>query len=375
MKTLVLAFLALAALAMPGAAQSLDAVESRHIVLKDFRLQSGAVLPELRIEYETYGTLAADGRNAILMTHGYTSSHHAAGRYAPGKAPAGVAETASGSWDKMTGPGRPIDTNRFFVVSSNMLGSSYGTTSPASINPATGKPYGPDFPAFTLTDMVRAEKALLDELKVRHLVAVIGASYGGFQGFTWAVTYPDMMNGVVIAVSAPRSAGDPTSVDKLIAQLSKDPNWNGGWYYDRGGILSVMTDLRVATLKQYGIEASLMTRFPDAAAREAEIRRQAEPWAKGFDGNSLVVLRRATVSYNTEPDFPKIRAKILYALSRTDRLFPPSIAPAVIDKLHAAGVDAKFVEVDSEHGHTGYSADAEKWRPELQAFMDRIAPR
>lgn len=375
MRALFAVLLLLGALAMPASAQGLDAVESRHVVLKDFKLDSGAVLPELRIEYETYGKLAPDGRNAILMTHGYTSSHHAAGTYAPGKAPAGVAGTARGSWDKMTGPGRPIDTDRFFVVSSNMLGSSYGTTGPASVNPATGKAYGPDFPAFTLTDMARAQKMLLDRLQVKHLTAVIGASYGGYQAFTWATAYPEMMDGLVIAVSAPKSTATPASVEALTARLAKDPHWNGGRYQDTGGIFQTMLDLRVATLKQYGIEASLMEKFPDPAARDAEIARVATPWARAFDGNSLVVLRRALVGLDTEPAFPRIRAKILYVLSRTDTLFPPSIAPAVMEKLKAAHVDARFVEIDSENGHTGYSADAAKWMPELQAFMDRIAPR
>jgi homoserine O-acetyltransferase len=374
MRRLLPLLLLLGGLATQANAQSLDAVESRHVIIKSFHLDSGKVLPELRIEYETYGKLSPDGRNAILMTHGYTSSHHAAGTYAPGKAPAGVSQTARGGWDKMTGPGRPIDTDRFFVVSSNMLGSSYGTTAPASIDPTTGKPYGPDFPRFTLTDIVRAQKELLDQLQVKHLVAVIGGSYGGYQAFTWITTYPEMMDGAVITVSSPKSTATQAGVDDLIATLARDPHWNNGWYYDNGGIGPAMLSLRVATLKRYGIEASLMTRFPDPVARDAEIARIAAPWAKAFDGNSLVVLRRATVGFDTEPAFPKIRAKILYALSRTDKLFPPSIAPAVMDKLKAAHVDAKFIEIDSDNGHTGYSVDADKWMPDLKAFMDRIAP-
>ncbi len=374
MRRLFPTLLLLWTLAIPAHAQSLDAVETRHAIVKNFRLESGKILPELRIEYETYGKLAADGRNAILMTHGYTSSHHAAGVYAPGKAPAGVSETSRGSWDKMTGPGRPIDTDRFFVVSSNVLGSSYGTTAPRSIDPATGKPYGPDFPGFTLKDIVRAQKKLLEQLHVKHLAAVIGGSYGGYQAFQWITQYPKMMDGTVITVSAPKSTATQASVNELIATLAKDPHWNGGRYYDNGGIFQAMLDLRVATLKRYGIEASLMARFPDQAARDAEIIRVATPWAKAFDGNSLVAMRRATVGFDTEPSFGKIRAKVLYALSRTDRLFPPMIAPPVMAKLKAAGVDAKFVEIDSENGHSGYSADAEKWMPELKAFMDRIAP-
>jgi homoserine O-acetyltransferase len=181
-------------------------------------------------------------------------------------------------------------------------------------------------------------------------------------------------SGAVITLSSPKSTATQAGVDDLIATLAVDPHWNNGWYYDNGGITQTMIGLRAATLKRYGIEASLMTRFPDPAARDAEIVRIATPWAKTFDANSLVVLRRATVGFNTEPEFPKIHAKILYVLSRTDPLFPPSIAPAVMENLQAAHVDAKFVEIDSDNGHTGYSVDADKWMPDLRAFMDRIAP-
>ena len=117
-----------------------------------------------------------------------------------------------------------------------------------------------------------------------------------------------------------------------------------------------------------------MSRFPGKPARDAEISRIASPWTESFDGNSLIAMRRATVGFDTKPSFGKIRAKVLYVLSRTDQLFPPAIAPSVMAKLKAAGVDARFVEVDSENGHSGYSADADKWMPELKAFMDKIVP-
>src|SRR5438132_7328300 len=143
----------------------LGTVEDQSFVISNFRLQSGAVMAEAKIAYETYGRLAADGRNAVLITHGYTSSHHAAGRSpANGDLP--------GWWDGLIGPGKAIDTDRLFIVSSNMLGSSFGSTNGASINPRTGKPYGPDFPAITVRDIVAAEKALLEMLGVKHVVAL-----------------------------------------------------------------------------------------------------------------------------------------------------------------------------------------------------------
>jgi len=156
-------------------------VENRSFVISNFRLQNGAVMPQAKIAYETYGRLAADGRNAALITHGYTSSHHAAGRNpANGNLP--------GWWDGLIGSGKAVDTDRLFVVSSNMLGSSFGSSNGASIDLRTGKPYG--LPAITVRDIVAAEEALLGTLGVQHLVAVADPSYGGYQAFQWAVAYP-----------------------------------------------------------------------------------------------------------------------------------------------------------------------------------------
>jgi homoserine O-acetyltransferase len=334
---------------------------------KNFKLVSGTVMPEITIAYETYGTLAPGGRNAVLLTHGYTSSQHMAGR-------AG-ANGAEGSWDGLVGPGKAIDTDRLFVVSSNMLGSSYGSTNPAFTNPATGKPYGPDFPDITLVDIVTAQKALLDSLGVKHLVAVAGPSFGGYQTYQWGVTYPDFMDGLVAVVSAPKGSGGDAAVKSLVDTLAKDPNWNGGWYYDKGGITGTLTDMRVATLRRYGIDEQLAAQFPDKANREAEIRKRAETWSKVFDGNSLVVLRKASVRFDAEKDMPKIKAKVLYVLSRTDKVFPPTIAPDVMAKLKAAGVSADYFEIDSEFGHSASGLDAAKWAPRLKAFMATLEKR
>src|SRR6266568_8770623 len=145
-------------------ASGIDNVKSRIFTIRDFALECGKVLPEATIAYETYGRLDATGRNAVLLAHGFTSSHHAAGRYAAGKAPRGVFEHEPGWWEALVGPGRSIETDRLFAVSSNMLGSSYGSTNPASPDPATGKPYGPDFPDIALVDIAKAQKALLDDL-------------------------------------------------------------------------------------------------------------------------------------------------------------------------------------------------------------------
>ncbi len=271
---------------------SLESVLSRTFTVPAFKLESGQVLPELTLAYETYGRLAPDGRNAILVTHGFTSNHHAAGKYA-------VTDPTAGWWDGLIGPGKAIDTDRYFVVSSNMLGSSYGSTAPASQNPKTGKPYGPDFPDITLLDIVGAQKVLLEGLGVQHLVAVAGPSYGGYQTFQWAVTYPSFMSGVVPVVSAPKGSGGDASVKALQDRFATDPNWNGGWHYDRGGIFPTLLQLRIETLERYGQNEVLARTIADPEQRSARLRQLAEDLSAvdraGRDGQAQPSSRRREV--------------------------------------------------------------------------------
>jgi len=337
------------------------AITQGTFITSDFKLQSGVSLPELVLAYETYGTLAPDTHNAILVTHGITSSHHAA-----------AVESQPGWWDRVIGPGKTIDTDRYFVVSSNTLGSSYGSTAPASINPRTGKRYGPEFPRLTIADMVAAQRLLLDALGIRHLVAVAGLSYGGFQAFQWGVSFPDFMDGLVVTVSAPRDLGGQSPVDQLRALFAADPAWNGGWHYDGDGMLETMKQLRLRTLTQYGVDTQLAAAIPDPYARAARLESMATDWARTFDPNSLLALRQAWVGFDTEKDFAKIRAKLLYVLSATDAVFPPSLAPGVMAKLETAGVDATYFELESPYGHLALNPEADKWTPALDAFLRRL---
>ena len=343
-----------------------DFVEKRRFTAHDVKLESGQILPELTLAYETHGTLAADGRNVVLVTHGFTSSGHAAGKYAG-------TDAAPGWWDGLIGPGKTIDTRRNFVVSSNMLGSSYGSTAPASVNPITGKRYGPDFPDITVGDIVMAQRLMLESLGVNHLVAVAGPSYGGYQGFQWAVKYPDFMSGVAAVVTAPKNVSAPDALTTMVNRFATDPNWNGGWHYDRGGIVPTLAAFRLDVLRRYGWSEILASRIADAAAREAALTQMAETWAREFDPNSMITLRKAAMRFDAERDFGKIRAKFLYVLSRTDKLFPPSIAPAVMDRLRAAGVDATYFEMDTEFGHSASGVDWTTWAPALSEFLGRLS--
>ncbi len=330
--------------------------ETRHAQIGDLPLRLGGTLRNAQLAYATWGTLAPDGRNAILCTHGFTSSH---------------LFVADRGWSALVGPGKPIDTDRFFVVSSNMLGSSYGSTAPASLDLDTGRPYGPDFPRITLPDIVAAQKRMLDGLGVKHLAAVIGNSYGGFQAFTWGVEFPDFMRGLVPVETAPKMRA-PFDEAGLVAKFSADPNWNGGHYYATGGIAETMTTLRIATLKQYGAEEGLRAKGLDGPAIEAEITRQARAWAAEFDAHSMLALGRAINTYDVTDRLDRIKAKLLYVISRTDVLFPPTLRDWVMPMLAQAGVDAAYHEIDTEHGHMGSGADPDKWAPVLAAFLGAL---
>jgi homoserine O-acetyltransferase/O-succinyltransferase len=364
----IVAFPGDAAAEVPLLNNPLQGVEHKSMNIGSVTLENGQVLSDVTIAYDTYGRLAPDGRNAILITHGYTSNHHAAGRYGP-------ADSKVGWWDRLIGPGKAIDTARFFVVSSNVLGSCYGTTGPGSLNPATGKPYGPEFPDLTMRDIVVAQREFLVRLGVTHLVAVAGPSLGGRQAFQWAVTYPDFMDGIVAVSSSPKGLGKDDAVHHLMQRLSTDPNWNDGWYYERGGITPTLTTIRMETLKRYGIEAVIGTDHLSPGQREARIRRQAEGWAREFDAHSLVVLRKASVRFDAQRDFNVIRAKVLYVISRTDQLFPPSMGARVMGRLQTAGVEATYVELDSNFGHLASGREADQWAPALQAFLERLTTR
>jgi homoserine O-acetyltransferase/O-succinyltransferase len=334
-------------------------------VTNDFRLRSGIVMPAVTIAYRTLGSLAPDRSNAVLITHGNTSGPQ---MIDPG------GSTGEGSWNEIVGPGKAVDTNRFFAICPNMLGSSYGSTNAASIDPATGKRYGPRFPDINVSDIVATQRALLDHLGIERLVAIVGPSYGGIQAFQWAVDYPGMMKGIAAVVTSPtvpreRAEGN---LERLLGALSKDPNWNGGDYYDGGGVLETMIQIRSATLKTYGVETRLRDTMSDPEQIEAAIREEAARWARGFDANSLIILAKALRGFDVTGQFSNIKSTVLYVLSRTDKLFPPELAPGVMKGLKTAHVDADYFLLDSAYGHSASSRDAHKWAPRLRMFMESL---
>jgi homoserine O-acetyltransferase len=324
-----------------------------------FALASGARLADMTVAYRTMGRLDADGSNAVLVLHGYTTG--------PSMLDAG-ANVAEGSWSELVGPGKAIDTDRYFVICPNMLGSSYGSTGPASIDPATGKHYGLEFPQISVADIVNAQKALLDALGVRSLAAVTGPSFGAFQAFQWAVSYPDLVKRVVAAVGSPFSPAGVGGASAILAKLSAAPGW-AAWrdHGDQDAMLDCLTEMRIHTLTTYGVDAELAPRIPDAALRAAHIRELARDWARGFNPGSLITLMQAAEAFDVRPQLDAIRAPVMLVLSRTDAVFSPALARELSALPATRGWT--YVELDSDKGHFASGADASLWADTLRRFM------
>jgi homoserine O-acetyltransferase/O-succinyltransferase len=250
---------------------SVDQFFEQHDVL----LACGAVLPRVVTAHRTRGRLAPDRDNVVLVTHGYTGG------------PEMIDDDTGNpdSWAELIGPGRAIDTDRYFVICPNVLGSSYGSTNASSLGPATGKPYGSRFPDITVADIVAGQHALLAHLGIEKLVAVIGPSFGGAQVLQWGIDHPAMMKGLVAAISAPIMPG--LDIPAIKAELDAVPDYFHGDYYGRGDMTGYLVAKRIAGLQLFGADAALSARFPDAAQRKVEIARLAQAWAEIFDANSL----------------------------------------------------------------------------------------
>ena len=331
--------------------------------LPGLTLAAGGRLEPLVIAYETWGSLSEAGDNGVLVCHGYTSSPHAAG-------------DEEGWWQGLIGSGRTIDTDRYFVVCSNMIGSSYGSSGPPNIDPSTGEPYGPGFPIFTVADMVEAQKMLLDELGVTGLKCVIGYSYGGYLTFDWGARYPDFMQSLVVVASGIAGRGDEAMLTELKAEFDGCSGWNGGRYYGAdptGSVAAKLKEMRVATLRSYHTDRYLTDQLGDAAAAEDRLQELARTWAEGFDANALIALRRAAMAFDGRPGIGAIKAPLLYVLAKTDLLFGPELAEPTLALLESAGVHAEYVEINSPYGHHAPAVDWAKWAPDLAHFLGRFA--
>lgn len=336
-----------------------EAMHGVHVE-RNFVLSSGVVLAEANLAYVTLGRLNSERNNAVLVTHGYTSSHTFV-------LPDSTA--AEGSWSELVGPGKAIDTDRFFVISSNTLGSCYGSTGPASIDPATGRCWGPAFPFIDFSDVIALQKSLVDAWGIRKLHAVAGVSMGGFQALQWGVQYPDAVARLVVALSSLSGArASSAGVAGVRATLAADPAWNDG-HAPAGAMQATLSQLRLKTLANYGMDAWLADQHLAPAQRTERMQAMAHEWAASFDANALVTLMQAIESFDVRERLALLKARVLYVLCTTDALFPASMGPEVLQQLRDQGVDARFHALQSDYGHLASGLDAASWSGVLADFM------
>lgn len=329
----------------------------------DITLESGVALPQVEVAYASYGTLNAQGSNAILVCHGYTAG--------PSMLAHG-SDAGEGSWAPLIGPGKPLDTNRYFIVCANMLGSAYGTTGPASVNPATGLRYGIAFPDITFGDIVAVQHALLQRLGVQRLRCVLGPSFGGFQALQWALDYPDMVETIGAIVSGPSMPPSPgMTLRTLLASLSAAPGWAQGQYQDPQVMHAVLTRLRIDTLNTYGMRAVLQAAGHDAQASDTQIAAMAAQWATSFDACALVVLLKAGLAFDVRARLDDIQADILFVMASSDVLFPPDAAVlSAFSRLRKPQRAVCAMVMETPFGHQASGPAYAQWRDALVELLE-----
>ncbi|MFK7942629.1 MAG: alpha/beta fold hydrolase [Paracoccaceae bacterium] len=326
----------------------------------DFNLTTGAVLPRLDIAYETWGELNAARDNTILLCHGYTNNPHAG--------------PPDGWFSNLLGPGKAVDTNRYFVVCSNMLGSSFGTSGPQSTDQRTGQPFGPDFPKFTTRDMIAVQEILLDHLGIGDLRAVIGYSYGGHLTYLWGALHPDRMRALVPIAATIRRETTPEQITKIRDGFALCPGWNGGHYHGQeaeSGVYDALVSARLERMRLYGMGKHLEDTVADPEERERILLTRAKGWAREFDANSLAMLYEAGIGSEADPT--RIKAPLLNVLANTDSVVDVAQGQPTVDAINATGGNARFLELDTPYGHAGPMIDAHKWEHDLRAFMEEHA--
>ena len=372
------------------------------------RLECGRTLPAVRVAYETYGTLSPARDNVLLVCHALSGDAHAAG-YA--RQPAGEStrdgfradERDAGSarglgwWDGMIGPGKAFDTDRWFVVSSNLLGGCRGTTGPGSIDPQTGRPYGSDFPVITVGDMVECERALLAELGITRLAAIAGGSLGGMQAIEWAVRYPEAV-GAIIPIASTHALAPQGVAWNAIARhaITADPEWQGGHYHGTGRAPNAgMGVARMVGHITYLSAPSLTTKFgrrlqfaddirytltePEFEV-ESYLRHQADSFVKRFDANTYLYTSRALSYFDLARshgggDLTRavrdVHARTLLIAFSSDWLYPPSGSEELAAALRAAGKSVELHVIEAPYGHDCFLLEEGRQTPMIQRFLDR----
>jgi homoserine O-acetyltransferase len=360
-------------------------VQKKVFTLPAYTTGGGKTIKNVRVGYETYGTLNAAGDNAIFIPHFFTGNSHAAGKYAP-------TDPAPGYWDPIIGAGKPIDTDKFFVISADALANlstkdpNVTTTGPATINPDTGKPYGMSFPVITYRDSVNVHKALVDSLGVKRLYAVAGESGGSIQAMEWAAAYPDFVPRVVHVIG-PGFAISPYVVEMLdvwALPVRLDPKWNNGDYYGKDEpVAGTAQALKIITItarahgwadKTFGYKWADPAKNPAAEltnmfAIEDTLNKAGAARAASVDANSLIYTAKANQLFNLGDDVKKIKAKILFVPAESDLIFPPELSLRAAERFKAQGGIAEVAIIEGDGGHLDGVLNVAKQGEAIRAFL------
>ena len=351
--------------------------------------RSGAVLPRYDLVYETYGALNADKSNAILVCHALSGHHHVAGYYADD--PNNV-----GWWDTMIGPGKPVDTSKFFVIGLNNLGGCHGSTGPSSINPETGKPYGAEFPVVTVEDWVESQARLADLLGIRQFAAVMGGSLGGMQALQWSLSYPERVRHVLAIATAPHLTAENIAFNDVARNaILTDPDFHGGNLYERGvvprrglrlarmlGHITYLSDDVMAD--KFGRElrsGKLDYGYDIEFEIESYLRHQGDKFAAYFDANTYLLMTKALDYFdparghggNLDKAFAVARANFLVLSFTTDWRFSPERSRTLVKSLLHNRLNVSYGEITSTHGHDSFLIQHTHYHEVMRAYLDRIA--
>jgi len=380
--------------AAPHANDSVGIVQPQFIAFDEpLQLASGESLPRYELAVETYGELNAERSNAVLICHALNASHHVAG--------VSNDESASvGWWDNMVGPGKPVDTRRFFVIGVNNLGSCFGSTGPASVNPATGKPWGAAFPMLTVEDWVRAQARVADHLGIDRFAAVMGGSLGGMQALSWSLTLPERLAHCVVIASTPRLSAQNIGFNEVARRaIISDPDFHGGDYYAHQTVpkrgLAVARMLGHIT---YQSDDDMAERFgrtqrapaEDGAYRygfdvefevESYLRYQAEKFTRYFDANTYLLLTRALDYFDPARGYggdlaralASAQADFLLVSFTTDWRFPPARSREIVSALLQNARPVTYAEINAPHGHDAFLLADTRYHAVVAAYFDRIA--
>ncbi len=352
---------------------------------KPLELQCGKSLAPIDVAYETYGELNEAGDNVILICHALSGNAHVAGyNRADDKKP--------GWWDVMVGPGKPIDTNKYFVICSNFLGGCSGTTGPSDINPATGRPYGIDFPMITIADMVDVQKLLLDKLGIKQLLTVIGGSMGGMQVLQWAVAYPDFVKSVIVIASTTRLSSQSVAFDAVGRNaILADSNFSDGQYHDKEGPGRGLAIARMIGHITYLSEESMRKKFgrelqsaddysydfDSEFAVETYLDYQGQTFVERFDANSYLYITKAMDYFDLAKEHGSLReafapttCRLLIASFSSDWLFMPAQSEEIVNALAAIGKDVSYCNIDSRYGHDAFLLEPKKLGLLLSSFIE-----